>query len=408
MCDVLIVGGGAAGMMAAVAASSLGRKVTLLEKNEKLGKKIYITGKGRCNFTNASPIEEAQRAVVSNAKFLYSAFYAFSNEAVMDFFEQAGMPYQIERGNRVFPASGHASDVIRALERRMREQGVEIRLNCAVKELLLDDGIVCGVRLESGERIACANVILATGGCSYPLTGSTGDGYRLAKKAGHHVTPRRPALVPLVAEEPYITAMQGLSLKNVRLRLYRDKDRIYDGFGEMMFTHFGVTGPLVLTASSYAGRFLPGHLRASIDLKPALSEEKINERLLREFREHPKNRIKTVYRNLLPFKMTDVMIELTQTDPQKEVSGVTKAERQRMAAFLKDFPFTVTDSRGFSEAVVTQGGVDVREVDPSTMESKRVRGLYFAGELLDLDALTGGFNLQIAWSTGYLAGINIR
>lgn len=408
MSEVVVIGGGAAGMMAAVAASSLGHTVTLLEQNEKLGKKIYITGKGRCNFTNAASMDDMRQAVVSNDKFLYSAFYAFSNEAVMDFFEQAGMPYKIERGNRVFPVSDHASDVIRALERRMKEQEVCVRLRTGVKRILMKEQEILGVELRTGEPLLCPNVILATGGCSYPSTGSTGDGYVFAEQIGHQVLSQRPALVPLVAKESYIAAMQGLSLKNINLSLYHGNDRIYEGFGEMMFTHFGVTGPVVLSASSYVSRFLPGELKAVLDLKPALSEDTLNERLLREFREHPNAQIKTLYQHLLPSKMIPIMIELTKIAEDRVANGVTREERQRMIRGMKEFCFTITDTRGFREAIITQGGIDVKEIDPSSMESKRVRGLYFAGEVMDLDALTGGFNLQIAWSTGYLAGISIR
>lgn len=408
MSKVLVIGGGAAGMMAAYAAGMCGHEVTLLEQNEKLGKKIYITGKGRCNFTNASPLEEIMQAVVSNPKFLYSAFYTFSNDAVMDFFENQGMPYKIERGNRAFPVSDHASDVIRALERAMKEQNVRIRLHTQVRELLIEDDKATGVLLTNGDKIMADSLILATGGLSYPTTGSTGDGHTIAKNSGHKIVTPRPALVPLTTKEEYILRMQGLSLKNVSLKIKDEKRVIYDAFGEMLFTHFGVSGPLVLSASSVLSRHFPREYQAYIDLKPALSEEVLNERLLREFSERPNQHIKAVFQQLLPAKMIPVMIELSQISMDKPVNAITKEERRRLVGLFKAFPFTITGTRGFKEAIITQGGVSVKDIDPATMESKRIKDLYLVGELLDLDALTGGYNLQIAWSTGYLAGISIK
>lgn len=408
MSKVLVIGGGAAGMMAAYAAGMCGHEVTLLEQNEKLGKKIYITGKGRCNFTNASPLEEIMQAVVSNPKFLYSAFYTFSNDAVMDFFENQGMPYKIERGNRAFPVSDHASDVIRALERAMKEQDVRIRLHTQVRELLIEDDKATGVLLTDGGKIMADSLILATGGLSYPTTGSTGDGHTMAKNSGHKIITPRPALVPLTTKEEYILRMQGLSLKNVSLKIKDEKRVIYDAFGEMLFTHFGVSGPLVLSASSVLSRHFPREYQAYIDLKPALSEEVLNERLLREFSERPNQHIKAVFQQLLPAKMIPVMIELSQISMDKPVNAITKEERRHLVGLFKAFPFTITGTRGFKEAIITQGGVSVKDIDPATMESKRIKDLYLVGELLDLDALTGGYNLQIAWSTGYLAGISIK
>ena len=408
MSKVLVIGGGAAGMMAAYAAGMCGHEVTLLEQNEKLGKKIYITGKGRCNFTNASPLEEIMQAVVSNPKFLYSAFYTFSNDAVMDFFENQGMPYKIERGNRAFPVSDHASDVIRALERAMKEQDVRIRLHTQVRELIIEDDKATGVLLTDGGKIMADSLILATGGLSYPTTGSTGDGHTMAKNSGHKIVTPRPAMVPLTTKEEYILRMQGLSLKNVSLKIKDEKRVIYDAFGEMLFTHFGVSGPLVLSASSVLSRHFPREYQAYIDLKPALSEEVLNERLLREFSERPNQHIKAVFQQLLPAKMIPVMIELSQISMDKPVNAITKEERRRLVGLFKAFPFTITGTRGFKEAIITQGGVSVKDIDPATMESKRIKDLYLVGELLDLDALTGGYNLQIAWSTGYLAGISIK
>lgn len=408
MSKVLVIGGGAAGMMAAYAAGMVGHNVTLLEQNEKLGKKIYITGKGRCNFTNASSLDEIMRQVVHNPKFLYSAFYTFSNDAVMDFFENEGMPYKVERGNRVFPVSDHSSDVIRTLERAMKKQGVVIKLHTQVKSLLVEQNKVCGVNLVDGTQVKADHVIVATGGLSYPTTGATGAGYEMAKASGHKMIPPTPALVPLTTKEEYILRMQGLSLKNVSLKI-RDHNRvIYDAFGEMLFTHFGVSGPLVLTASSkLSGRF-PHMFDATIDLKPALSEEQLHERILREFSARPNQQIKTVFQQLLPSKMVPIMIELSEIRAEKPVNEITREEREKIVGLLKAFPFTITGTRGFKEAIITQGGVSVKDIDPGTMASKKIDGLSFAGEVLDLDAMTGGYNLQIAWSTGYLAGISIK
>ena len=408
MSKVIVVGGGAAGMMAAYSAAICGHSVMLLEQNEKLGKKIYITGKGRCNFTNAADMDEIMKAVVTNPKFLYSAFYTFSNEAVMDFFESNGMSYKIERGNRVFPVSDHSSDVIRTLERALREQGVEIRLHTKVKQILRNESGITGVLVENGQQIKADNVVIATGGRSYVTTGSTGDGYDFAGKLGHNIIPQHPALVPLVTREDYVVQMQGLSLKNVELKIYDNKKCRYRGFGEMLFTHFGISGPLVLSASSVLTKELPGELRAFVDLKPALTREQLDERLLREINEHPKAHIKSIFQQLLPSKMISVLVFLSGISQEKSMCELTRKERERIVTLLKEFPFTIVAARGYNEAIITQGGVDVKQIDPSTMESKLVSGLFFAGEVLDLDATTGGYNLQIAWSTGYLAGINMR
>ena len=394
MSSVIVVGGGAAGMMAAVAAGRRGHRVTLLEKNEKLGKKIYITGKGRCNFTNACDVEQLFGAVVSNPKFLYSAIYGFDNSMTMEFFREMGMPWKVERGNRVFPVSDHSSDVTKALERAMDQAGVKVLLQTEAKDIR-----------THGEQ-----VIVATGGISYPTTGSTGDGYGWAKRLGHGLVDTRPALVPMVALEDYIPAMQGLSLRNVTLRIRDQRGReLYREFGEMLFTHFGVSGPLVLTASSLVGKKLAaeGTLAASIDLKPALEEKQLQERLLREFSKAPNRHFGNVLREVLPAKMVPVAAELSHIPEHQPVREITREQRNDLVKLLKGFPFTLCGLRGFSEAIITQGGVSVRDVDPSTMESRKVGGLYFAGEVLDLDALTGGFNLQIAWSTGFLAGSSV-
>lgn len=421
MSSVIVVGGGAAGMMAAVAAGRRGHRVTLLEKNEKLGKKIYITGKGRCNFTNACDVEQLFGAVVSNPKFLYSAIYGFDNSMTMEFFREMGMPWKVERGNRVFPVSDHSSDVTKALERAMDQAGVKVLLQTEVKDIRTHGEQVAGVEVKrrgpGGERhrehtevLPADAVIVATGGISYPTTGSTGDGYGWAKRLGHGLVDTRPALVPMVALEDYIPAMQGLSLRNVTLRIRDQRGReLYREFGEMLFTHFGVSGPLVLTASSLVGKKLAaeGTLAASIDLKPALEEKQLQERLLREFSKAPNRHFGNVLREVLPAKMVPVAAELSHIPEHQPVREITREQRNDLVKLLKGFPFTLCGLREFSEAIITQGGVSVRDVDPSTMESRKVGGLYFAGEVLDLDALTGGFNLQIAWSTGFLAGSSV-
>lgn len=421
MSSVIVVGGGAAGMMAAVAAGRRGHRVTLLEKNEKLGKKIYITGKGRCNFTNACDVEQLFGAVVSNPKFLYSAIYGFDNSMTMEFFREMGMPWKVERGNRVFPVSDHSSDVTKALERAMDQAGVKVLLQTEVKDIRTHGEQVAGVEVKrrgpGGERyrehtevLPADAVIVATGGISYPTTGSTGDGYGWAKRLGHGLVDTRPALVPMAALEDYIPAMQGLSLRNVTLRIRDQRGReLYREFGEMLFTHFGVSGPLVLTASSLVGKKLAaeGTLAASIDLKPALEEKQLQERLLREFSKAPNRHFGNVLREVLPAKMVPVAAELSHIPEHQPVREITREQRNDLVKLLKGFPFTLCGLRGFSEAIITQGGVSVRDVDPSTMESRKVGGLYFAGEVLDLDALTGGFNLQIAWSTGFLAGSSV-
>lgn len=406
---VIVVGGGAAGAMAAIAAARSGSRTTLFEKNEKIGKKLFITGKGRCNVTNACETEELFGNVVSNGKFLYSAFYSFDNNSTMDFFEQAGCMLKTERGDRVFPKSDHSSDVIAALNRELSESGVEVFLHTPVKEILLEetpDGKrVRGVHLADGREEPADSVVVATGGISYESTGSTGDGYRFAERAGHKLAEAKPALVPFHIQEPFCRDMMGLSLKNVSVSLSCDGKELYQGFGEMLFTHFGVSGPLILTASSYYAKRAYGKRAVlRLDLKPALTEEQLDKRMLRDFEENRNRLFKNALGGLLPAKMIPVMVALSGIDPEKKVNEVTREERKGLVSLIKGLPMTVTGCRNFSEAIITQGGVSVKEVNPSTMESKIVKGLYFAGEVLDLDALTGGFNLQIAWSTGHLAG----
>lgn len=408
MSRVVIVGGGAAGMMAGIAAAGAGHQVQIFEKNEKLGKKIFITGKGRCNLTNACDTEELFGNVVHNPKFLYSSFYGFSNFDMMDFMEQNGCPVKTERGNRVFPISDKSSDVIRALSTRLRDLGVEINLHTEVAELVARESVT-GIRLKkSGQLVPADAVIVATGGLSYPTTGSTGDGYKFARTQGHTVTELSPALVPFEVKEPVVKELQGLSLRNIEARILKGSKVLYEEFGEMLFTHFGVSGPVLLSASSFvAAQLKKEPLVLSIDLKPALSNEQLDARILRDFEEMKNKQYKNALVHLLPAKLMPVIVERSGILPDKKVNEITREERSRIVESIKDFRLTLSGLRDYKEAIITQGGISVREINPSTMESKLVKGLYFAGEVLDLDAVTGGFNLQIAWSTGYLAGISI-
>jgi len=405
MSKVLIVGGGAAGMLASIFAARNGHEVHVYEKNEKLGKKLYITGKGRCNLTNACDMDALFASVRTNSRFLYSAFYGFTNQDAMTFFEEEGLKIKTERGERVFPLSDKSADVLDTLRRSMRRAGVEVHLNTEVKELILKDGQARGLILADKTRVDGDGVIVATGGLSYPVTGSTGDGYRFAKEAGHKVTDCIPSLTPFNIREDFVKELQGLSLKNVELRIYNGKKEVFREFGEMMFTHFGITGPLVLTASSFVGTLAARQeLRAVLDLKPALSEEQLDQRVLREFDANPNKSFKNVIGSLFPAKLTPVMIGLSGMAPDKKVHDISREERLNFVRLTKGLSMTVTGLRDYKEAIITKGGVAVKEINPSTMESKLVKGLYFIGEVLDLDAVTGGFNLQIAWSTAYAAG----
>ena len=407
MSNVIVVGGGAAGMMAAVFAARNGQNVQLLEKNEKLGKKLFITGKGRCNITNAADIEDLFTAVISNPKFLYSGFYSFTNQQVIDFFEELGVKTKIERGERVFPVSDHSSDVIAAFSRELKLLGVSVSLHTEVRGLVCGQDKVCGVLLTNGKKMKADAVIVATGGISYPSTGSTGDGYRFAKETGHRVTELLPSLVPMEVRQWYAKELQGLSLRNIEICITDGEKKLYEEFGEMLFTHYGVTGPVILSASSVVGKTLrKKELTLHIDLKPALSEEQLDKRILREFDANHNKQYKNSIDSLFPAKLKPIMIELSEIEPEKKVNEITKEERQRLVHLIKDFTMTLTGLRSYNEAIITKGGVSVKEIDPGTMESKKMKGLYFAGEVLDLDAVTGGYNLQIAWSTGYLAGIN--
>lgn len=409
MAKILIIGGGAAGMAAAVFLGEKNHQVHLFEKNEKLGKKLFITGKGRCNITNTCDDETFFKSVVTNAKFLYSAFYGYSNQDVGSFFENLGLAVKEERGGRIFPVSDHSSDVIRILEKRMKELDVKVHLKSEAEALLTEEGEngerkIKGVRLRNGAEILGEKVIVATGGFSYQATGSTGDGYTFAKEAGHTVTQLRPALVPIATKEEYVTQMQGLALKNIRFTVKDGKKVLYDDFGELLFTHFGISGPLVLTASSYIGKKLEKkELQGYIDLKAALTEEQLDARLLREFEAGINRQFKNVITGMFPAKLYPVILELGGIAPDKKVNEITRKERQDFIHLVKHFPLTLVELRPFREAIITQGGVKVKEINPKTMESKLVKGLYFIGEVLDLDAVTGGFNLQIAWSTAKAA-----
>lgn len=408
MKKVIIIGGGPAGMMAAIQSALCGCDVTIVEKNEKLGKKLFITGKGRCNLTNACDISDLFSNVISNPKFLYSAFYSFTNEQVVDFFNEHGLPTKVERGNRVFPASDKSSDVIRTLEKECKRLGVTVLLHTEVKKLQIKESEVTGVVLKNQHTLPADKVIVATGGCSYVSTGSTGDGYEFAKEAGHTVTAIRPGLTGIVTADNIGKQLQGLTLKNCQVSIRRESGKqksLYDGFGEVLFTHYGVSGPLMLSASSIVGDKLQKEpLILHIDLKPALSIEQLDKRIVRDFSERMNLSLKNACRNLLPASMVTEVLSRAGLDADSKVNQLDKKNRLKLVDSIKDFTVTLKGLRDINEAIITRGGVKVSEIDPSTMESKQIQGLFFAGEVLDLDALTGGFNLQIAWSTGYLAG----
>ena len=402
---VFVVGGGPAGQIAAAFAAQNGHSVTLFERNEKLGKKLYITGKGRCNVTNAADRDSFFEHVLKNPRFLYSAFSHFDNKALMERIERAGVPLKTERGGRVFPASDKSSDILRALEKIVREAGVTVRLNTRVDELSVSDGSIRGIMI-GGEMLPCDAVIVATGGVSYPQTGSTGDGYDFAKAAGHTVEPPAASLVPLETVELWPRGLAGLTLKNVTLTGIRRGKEVFSELGELLFTHFGVSGPLVLSLSGVIADD-PAGTKLLIDLKPALDREQLDARLLRDLLEGARQQVKTAFHALLPQRLLESVLEIAQIDGGLPVGEFTKAMRLRLIETLKSLPLTVSGARGLNEAVITRGGVSVKDVNASTMESKRVRGLFFAGEVLDVDATTGGYNLQIAWSTGALAGDSI-
>jgi flavoprotein, HI0933 family len=402
---IIVIGGGASGMMAAAIASGQGKEVTLLERNEKLGKKLFITGKGRCNVTNSSDMDTFMDNIPGNSNFLYSALYTFSNTDLISFMENLGVKLKVERGNRVFPQSDKSSDIIRALEKLISRNNVKVMYNTKVDDILIVDGQIKGVVCKDRE-IFCDSLIIATGGKSYPLTGSSGDGYRFAEKAGHSIKKIRPSLVPLVVEEPYIKELQGLSLKNVSVKVIHNDKVIYTDFGEMLFTHFGLSGPIILSSSRFIVDRLPGDVKVVINLKPALDDDSLDKRIQRDFQKYLNKFFKNSLDDLLPQKLIPLVIRLSGIDENKEVNQITKEERKKLVKILSELTFHIKETRPINEAIITAGGVSVKEIDPSTMESKFVKGLYFAGEVIDVDALTGGFNLQIAFSTGYLSGLN--
>ncbi len=412
---VAVIGGGAAGMMAAVICAQNGHETVLIEKNEKLGKKLFLTGKGRCNLTNACDKEELFRSVTHNPKFLYSAFSTFDNNDVYSFFEESRLRLKIERGNRVFPESDHSSDVIAALKRRLSDNGVVIRLSERVVEILVhqtEEGKysfrITGIRTDKHGEESFDAVIAAIGGASYPTTGSDGSDLALFQPFDIQTESLMPSLVPFVTEEKFVSDLMGLSLKNVRLTMEVEGKKRFEDFGEMLFTHFGISGPLVLSASSYLNlEDYSRNIQVYIDLKPALDEKVLDERILRDFSEGSNKQIANVLPKLVPGKLASVILMLWNVAPDRVVHSITKEERTRLIDLLKAFPLTVSGNRGFNEAIITRGGINIKEINPKTMECKRIKGLFFAGEMIDTDALTGGFNLQIAWSTGYLAGSSI-
>lgn len=404
--SVIVVGGGAAGMMAAHSAVCAGASVTLIERNEKMGRKLYITGKGRCNLTNHCNAETVLQNVPRNAKFLYSAMEQFPPESTMEFFQQQGLKLKTERGNRVFPCSDRAADVIDTLFFTLKRERVRF-VRGRVQELMQSDDGVRGVKLEDGSELLADRVILATGGCSYPLTGSSGDGYLLAESAGHTIVEPKASLIPLVEDGNICARMQGLALKNIEVKVRNQKKKvIFQEFGELLFTHFGLSGPVILSASAHMRNFEKEHYVVSIDLKPALDEKKLDERILRDFAENQNREFANSLGALLPRLMIPVIVERTGIPPEKRVHDLTKGERRTLLETIKRFDIPIAGTRPVAEAIVTSGGVKVSEINPSTMESKKCHGLYFAGELIDVDAYTGGFNLQIAWATGHLAGLH--
>jgi len=402
---VVVIGGGPSGLMAASIAAKNGNDVTLIEKNERLGKKLFITGKGRCNITNATDIDGLIEHIPGNGSFLYSAFYTFSNYDLMDFIESLGVKLKIERGNRVFPVSDKSSDIIKAFERYLTSQKVKIMLNTKVQDIIIEGGRIKGI-VYDGKEMYCDSLIISTGGKSYPLTGSTGDGYKFAEKAGHKIEKIRPSLVPLVAEEDWVKELQGLSLKNVSIKAFHKNKVIYEDFGEMIFTHFGVSGPIILSCSRFIIDRLPDVVQIKINLKPGLTPEQLDKRIQRDFQKYSRKIFKNSLDDLLPQKLIPVIIKLSEIDENKEVNQITRDERLRLVKLLRELTISIKDTRQFNEAIITAGGVSTKEIDPSTMESKIVKGLFFAGEVIDVDGLTGGFNLTIAFSTGYCAGLN--
>ena len=402
---VIVVGAGAAGLMAAGRAAEKGHEVHLYEKNNRIGKKILITGKGRCNVTNDSDVEGLLDNIPGNPYFMYSSFYQLDSFALQEFFKNLGLELKVERGKRVFPVSDRSLDVVLALEKYIKQNKVKLHLESSVESILIEDGQAAGIRLKNGKEEKADGVIVCTGGLSYPGTGSTGDGYRFAKAAGHHVTKLYPSLVPLKTAEDWCHELMGLSLKNIEITVKNNKGKkVYTDFGEMLFTHFGVSGPVILSASRHIILTIEEGYKLYIDLKPAMDEKKLDARILRDFEKFANKDFVNSLDELLPQKLIPVIVQLAEIDPRKKVNSITKEERKRLLGLIKALPLTITGVTGYNEAVVTCGGIETDEIDPSTMESKLVKNLHFAGEVLDVDAYTGGFNLQIAFSTGYTAG----
>ncbi|MCT4507492.1 MAG: NAD(P)/FAD-dependent oxidoreductase [Tepidibacter sp.] len=403
---VVVIGGGAAGMIAASIAGKRGLDVILIEKNSIMGKKLLITGKGRCNITNDCDVEELIENVPVNGKFLYSAFYTFTNMDVIDLFNKLGVKTKVERGNRVFPASDKSSDVVEALKKYMKQNNVKI-LKGEVDKVESKDGLAKGVIMKNGKIIECDRVIVATGGASYPQTGSTGDGYKFARQNGHNINKIKPSLVPLETKEKWVKNLQGLTLRNISMKvLNKNNKKVYDDFGELNFNSYGISGPVILSASCYIKDMDKNDYKVIIDLKPALSNEKLDNRIQRDFNKYSTKTFEESLKDLLPQKMIPTIIELTEIDSEKIVNQISKEERKKLIDTLKNMTLNIKKYRPVKDAIVTSGGVKINEINPSTMESKLIKGLYFAGEVIDVDAYTGGFNLQIAFSTGYLAGLN--
>ena len=403
-------------MIAAVTAAENGNEVIILEKMENIGKKLLITGKGRCNITNSADMEEFMKNIPENSKFLYSSFNKYTNQDIIKFLNKQGVATKIERGGRIFPVTDRAQDVLEAFKRKLKELNVQIKTNFEVTKILTEDRVVTGIEGKNGEKILADKIILATGGKSYPVTGSTGDGYKMVERLGHTITELKPSLVPLTTEESsklLCQQMQGLSLKNIAIKIKCENKVIYEDFGEMLFTHYGMSGPVILSASAILIRYKnintllkENKIKIYIDLKPALDEEKLDRRILRDFEALKNKQFKNSLEKLLPRKMIEPVIQITNINPEKKVNEITKEERRRMVNTLKNFEININGFRSIEEAIVTKGGIAIQEINPKTMESKIIKGLYFAGEIIDLDAFTGGFNLQIAWSTGYCAGSN--
>ena len=412
--NVIVIGGGPAGILSAIKSAKEGNRVTIFEKNDKCGKKLLITGKGRCNITSSIEIEDFIKNIPGNGKFLYSAFQNFSNQDIIKMLENEGVKTKVERGNRVFPVSDKSIDVLNALLSILKKLNVKIVYNTEITDILVNENKVTGVMTNTKEKIKADKVILATGGRSYPATGSTGDGYKMAKKLGHTVTEIRPSLVPLtIHEEKMCQKLQGLSLRNVKITIRHNKKIIYEDFGEMIFTHFGVSGPIILSASTILLRYKNikellknKEIELLIDFKPALNKEKLDLRIRRDFEEFKNKQFKNSLNQLLPQKLIPVIIEKSEIDENKKANEITKEERQKLVNLLKEFKLTIKDFKEIEYAIVTAGGINIKEINPKTMESKIIKGLYFAGEIIDVDGYTGGFNLQIAYSTGYTAGMN--